>query len=989
MRVLLFAVVVLVFGVAQVIFHVPAAAVSGCTANVALTQAAIQAAIGNAAEGSTVCLPSGSLTLTSSITATAAANVTVMGQTTCTGAGQTVSCTDSTTLTNNTGGTMLNLDAPTTGTFRLTGLTFRSSSCTDHPIEFDVSGGGTTYATVRIDHSHWVDFCNFNFELYNINGVADHNYFENPSGPAGANQVRAYGRDTGVEWNQATNFGTNTFNWFYFEDNRWERGISNDCYTSGRQVFRYNYMNGSGVQQHGTGHSGENRGCRAMEVYGNTIIGLNSVNQTTAVAIYSGPGMVWGNVFTFTCSNCGGANGLLLVESRQSDYTYTQSAQPGDTGYCGTNFNGTGSVFDGNTDASGYPCIDQVGRGIGDLMTSLLPTWRNNTRACTVNFTWANRGSNCDNSDSSAWPRQALEPVYEWINTGTVGGSWINVYRNSGSGGGGTANIVVNRDYYAEHSNTNCDPGAGSCTAGVGTGTRAQRPANCTSGVAWWSTDQGGNWHTTNGTSNDGTLDKCTAANTWTNAVYTPYTYPHPLVNVPTLVQHVAGAMENNNGNGVPSIIAQLPNPSLSGNALVLCVQMDQPGGVGVTIADDKSNTWTAGPSRVGTNQTLSLFYALNTTAATRAVTMTFSGGTKPNSVQASISEFYNIATASAADGSIGASTTTPIATGSFTPTTNGDLIYHCGVDDANPGSYNGSSITAGTGFTLLNADRQVGTAAQYQVQTTAAAINPSFTVGADRWDSVAIALKSASSGTAPSAGIRIVHVQHSLIAWTDNSGRPSHATPIVLQFPSSGNLLVGLYNHSGYLLSTVTDSASNTWASAVSQLDSPAQVVSSQIVYAANATTSNGLTNLTFTFNHAVDAGHAMIVLYDITGASASPLGATHGSQGLQSVNANLAMDTITPTQANGLVFNVGSIWGHTTNALTGTGYLFDAWVNPIDNNAGGVIQTPASYLDMDNPVGHYANSTTSAVTFTYGFNGTPPPTGIQQWSSVSASFK
>src|SRR5689334_10850714 len=50
----------------------------------------------------------------------------------------------------------------------------------------------------------------------------------------------------------------------------------------------------------------------------------------------------------------------------------------------------------------------------------------------------------------------------------------------------------------------------------------------------------------------------------------------------PTLVQHVAGAMENNNGYGAPSIIAQLPNPTLAGNALVLCVQMDQPGGVGV-----------------------------------------------------------------------------------------------------------------------------------------------------------------------------------------------------------------------------------------------------------------------------------------------------------------------------------------------------------------------------------------------------------------------
>lgn len=457
----------------------------------------------------------------------------------------------------------------------------------------------------------------------------------------------------------------------------------------------------------------------------------------------------------------------------------------------------------------------------------------------------------------------------------------------------------------------------------------------------------------------------------------------------PTLVQHVAGAMENNNGYGAPSIVAQLPNPTLAGNALVLCVQMDQPGGVGVTVADDKANAWQAGPSRVGTNQTLSLFYALNAVGGTRAVTMTFSGATKPNRVQASMSEFYNVASSSAADGSSGGASTSPVSSGSFTPTTGGDLIYHCGVDDANPGSYNGSSISAGSGFTLLHADRQVGTAAQYQVQTTAGTVNPSFTVGSDRWDSVAIALKSASAGTAPAAGIRIVHVQHSLLAWVDNAGRPNHPTPVVLQFPSSGNLLVGLFNHSGYFLTGVTDSAGNTWQTAVQQLDSPAQVVSSQIVYAANATTSATLTNINATFNHVVDVGHAMIVLYDITGATTAPLGAKHGSYGVQTVNADLAMDTITPTTANGLVFNVGSIWGHTTNGIVGTGFRFDAWVNPIDNNAGGSIQTPASYLDMDNPYGHYTNSTTSAVTFTYRFNGSPPPTGIQQWSSVSAEFK
>jgi hypothetical protein len=191
-------------------------------------------------------------------------------------------------------------------------------------------------------------------------------------------------------------------------------------------------------------------------------------------------------------------------------------------------------VWDGNTPATtGYPCLDQVGRGVGDLLSGDYPTKRNNTRGCTVNFTWANRAANCDGSDSSAWPRQALEPAYEWSNTGTIlGGTWIAVANGP---------IVANRDFYSDHGNTDCNPNAGACTAGVGVGTLAQRPASCTTGsesgggVGWWATDQGGNWNTVNGTANDGALYKCTATNTWT-LYYTPYTYPHPLQGIASAV---------------------------------------------------------------------------------------------------------------------------------------------------------------------------------------------------------------------------------------------------------------------------------------------------------------------------------------------------------------------------------------------------------------------------------------------------------------------
>ena len=60
-------------------------------------------------------------------------------------------------------------------------------------------------------------------------------------------------------------------------------------------------------------------------------------------------------------------------------------------------FNGTGSNWDGNTSATtGCPCLDQVGRGAGQLLVNDFPNVLNNV------------------TKTIAWPNQALEPIYEW-----------------------------------------------------------------------------------------------------------------------------------------------------------------------------------------------------------------------------------------------------------------------------------------------------------------------------------------------------------------------------------------------------------------------------------------------------------------------------------------------------------------------------------------------------------------------------------------------
>lgn len=153
-------------------------------------------------------------------------------------------------------------------------------------------------------------------------------------------------------------------------------------------------------------------------------------------------------------------------------------------------------AFDGNTDSTGYPCIDQPGRspegatyisgdiGIGGGVTPV------------------------------GWPNQPLNPMYCFNNTDD------GVVDNCDVGTSGSLVVLENRDIFNQ-----VTPFTGA--AGIGVGERASRPSSpSTLNVAWWSSDFGGNWHTTNGTANDGCLDRWNGT-AWVNCEYTPSPYPH------------------------------------------------------------------------------------------------------------------------------------------------------------------------------------------------------------------------------------------------------------------------------------------------------------------------------------------------------------------------------------------------------------------------------------------------------------------------------
>lgn len=507
--------------------------INAASCNASDVQAALKSVTSST---TTVTIPAGTCNWTSQVTLTVPSgnsSLTIQGQSSVTGTcapGGSCSSTDNTIIQDGDSTDSNSLFIISTGAasskFRLTGLTVQGGSggIKDNGI---IAVGGFSQ-NVRVDHNH------INGQSYSssnngnllrfvdwVYGVVDHNQFD-MSGIQNSvsiwydeynNDTAGFGDDS---WNAPTALGSNSF--VYVENNLFDtptnnnEGPPNDCSHGGKFVWRFNIMTGTSIQTHPTGGSGRARGCRAWEVYDNAFTGVNTGGGTNAdfnlFFISSGTGVVWGNTVTGTGTGSGsGYTNFVTIHSMQVDSsTYPESAPPAGWGYCGT------SAWDGSG-PSGYPCIDQPGSGVGDLLQSNFPN------ACDVTSGQCKSGNY-----SGSITNQAREPIYDWMN------SWAPT---SGAGGGYWADyesgvLAQNRDYYLwcnASSPTGCSSFNG--TAGVGSGPLASRPSTCTTGVAYWATDQG-TWNQS-GIGGQGQLFKCTATNTWT-LFYTPYAYPHPLI---------------------------------------------------------------------------------------------------------------------------------------------------------------------------------------------------------------------------------------------------------------------------------------------------------------------------------------------------------------------------------------------------------------------------------------------------------------------------
>jgi IPT/TIG domain-containing protein len=448
---------------------------------------------------------------------------------------------------------------------------------------------------------------------------------------------------------------------------------------------------------------------------------------------------------------------------------------------------------------------------------------------------------------------------------------------------------------------------------------------------------------------------------------------PSPNATVPPAVptfalNHVSAS--NTQGNPVSSYALRLPNGTQSANCIIVAFQYSATPGVTASVSDDKGNTYSTPISNSDGNQVVNLSFALNVAAGTRRITISFSGGT-PAYVSGMASEFYNVATSLAFDGSSGNSGTgSSVTSGSFTPTTRGDLIYQFAVQDSTSNPMI-SWTQGGSPWLLLSADVMDGSVAQYQVQGWSAPVDPALSMApSQNFNSVAVALKPASAGNAPPPGIRVVRVQHNSI--------PAYASnPVRLQFPSTGNLIVAAWiGVPGHDVTTITDGNGNTYTSTGAPFGYGLSG-DNQIFYAAAAKTGTTMTGPIFTATGS-DISGSTLELFDVAGAATAPFDATAGlatASGTQSSFGSVTGAILTPTTANGLVISSIGISSNTMNGVSPGNFLSAvpapvASPNPVNQNNGW---------------GFHYNTDTSPETFFWTTQGG----AVDDWASIAAAFK
>jgi hypothetical protein len=188
-------------------------------------------------------------------------------------------------------------------------------------------------------------------------------------------------------------------------------------------------------------------------------------------------------------------------------------------------------------------------------------------------------------------------------------------------------------------------------------------------------------------------------------------------------------------------------------NLIVLYVAHYGSGAVTLSLSDSKGNTWTALTEHASSNQHSLGYYCLGPTVGTgHTFTVTTPGGVTDIYPVLAAHAFSGAAASAVLDTQTGATTAgaTSLQPGSVTPSLDGSLV----VAGIAPGA--GTGITINAGFSAVSADVNSGVSvsggAAYLIQTSAAAVNPtwSWTTSSEGAASIAVFKPTGTDTTPP-----------------------------------------------------------------------------------------------------------------------------------------------------------------------------------------------------------------------------------------------
>lgn len=329
----------------------------------------VQAAINKAADGDTVTVPAGSCTWTTQVSITNKA-ITVQG------AG-----IDSTIITANiTTGTRPGVFKVTTKPATIKGFTFNGTAPT-YGGHIVMESTGDETALFRITGNKFTvnsGYAIFTFGL--AYGLIDGNTFITTIDHTFM-EIQA---DGATSWTRAASLGDNKV--VIIENNTFSNSAATGHYRpvfgqgGARFVFRYNDVTNMALDIHGKCGT---YGTRTFEWYNNAFTLEAGKSQARWMQVKGGTGVVYNNTLTRAGTITG--NAIALSESRLND-----------TGSCS-------GVH--QTCCSGYPCSEQIGRG---LQSAGIGDGEDNTEATDPLYFWANTINGV-----------VTNPTVEAINSGT------------------------------------------------------------------------------------------------------------------------------------------------------------------------------------------------------------------------------------------------------------------------------------------------------------------------------------------------------------------------------------------------------------------------------------------------------------------------------------------------------------------------------------------------------------------------------------------